>query len=156
MMKLLKSTFLILTTFLSNVTVIVSSTFEFSTNEINGNSRSSHHHDRLRKRRRTAEAAEAAETVWSSHEQQSNNISLDESIIYGKLDNGLQYYIMPNTVPPNQMELKLHINVGANFETDNIRGLAHFLEHMMFQTTKHWPQSGTLIPTMQRLGMGFG
>ncbi|CAB9520780.1 Stromal processing peptidase, chloroplastic [Seminavis robusta] len=84
-----------------------------------------------------------------------SDIPLDPIISYGELENGLQYYIVPNDDPPGKLEFRLHIDAGANFETDPFDGGAHFLEHMMFQTTRTHPD-GDLIPAFQRLGLGFG
>jgi zinc protease len=100
----------------------------------------------------STEEVESKQGPWSF---ELSDIPLDPTITYGELENGIRYYVLPNSEPPGQMELRLHIDAGANFETDEEDGMAHYLEHMMFQTTKSHPD-GDLIPTLQRLGIGFG
>ena len=101
------------------------------------------------------ESSETVESKQGPWPFELSDIPLDPLITYGELGNGLRYYIMPNSEPPGQMDLRLHIDAGANFEKDEEDGLAHFLEHMMFQTTKSHP-NGDLIEALQRLGIGFG
>ena len=87
------------------------------------------------------------------HEQ--SDIPLDPSVVTGELKNGMRYMLMSNSEPPGKLEMRLHIDAGANMETEEERGLAHFLEHMMFQATETFPEAD-LIPTFQRLGVQFG
>ncbi|HKD38639.1 MAG TPA: pitrilysin family protein, partial [Pirellulales bacterium] len=85
---------------------------------------------------------------------ESSNIKPDPRIVWGKLDNGLRYVIMP-VKSPGRAALQLYINAGSLMETDNQQGVAHFLEHMAFNGTKHFP-AGQMIEYFQRLGMSFG
>ena len=66
-------------------------------------------------------------------------IPMDPDIRIGKLDNGLTYYIRHSENPKNRGEFYIVHNVGAMQEEDNQNGLAHFLEHMAFNGTKHFP-----------------
>ncbi len=75
---------------------------------------------------------------------------------FGNLDNGLRYVIIPNSEPPKRVSLRLHIDAGSLHEADDQRGVAHFLEHMVFNGSKNFPDSSELIPRMQRLGISFG
>ena len=78
-----------------------------------------------------------------------------ENLISGKLDNGLEYYILKNTKPENRASLNLVVKAGSLLEDDNQQGLAHFLEHMAFNgTTKY--QKNELIQYLQSLGLSFG
>ncbi len=74
---------------------------------------------------------------------------------YGTLPNGLRYIIFPNSEPPKRLSLRLHIASGSLMEADDQQGVAHFLEHMVFNGSKNFKAS-ELIPKMQRLGIGFG
>jgi len=67
---------------------------------------------------------------------------MDPKIRYGKLENGLSYYIRANTEPQQRAEFYIAQNVGAILENDLQNGLAHFLEHMAFNGTKHFPKKG--------------
>ncbi|MDX2414556.1 MAG: insulinase family protein, partial [Bacteroidales bacterium] len=88
---------------------------------------------------------------------QDNNITVpvDEQIRYGKLDNGLTYYIRPNSEPEKRASFYLVQNVGSLLEEDNQNGLAHFLEHMSFNGTSHFPGKG-IISSLEKHGVAFG
>lgn len=60
-------------------------------------------------------------------------------LIIGKLPNGLSYYIRQNSEPKNRAELRLVVNAGSLMEDDDQKGLAHFLEHMLFNGTRRFP-----------------
>ena len=66
-------------------------------------------------------------------------ISKDTNIKKGVLENGLSYYICHTDVNKEKVDYYLVQNVGALLEDDEQNGLAHFLEHMAFKGTKHFP-----------------
>jgi zinc protease len=80
---------------------------------------------------------------------------MDPAVRTGKLANGLTYYIRHNDWPAHRAELRLAVNAGSVLEDENQRGLAHFLEHMMFNGTTQFPRH-KLIDYLQSIGMGFG
>ena len=82
-------------------------------------------------------------------------IALDPSIRKAKLDNGLTYYIRHNTEPANRATLMLVVNAGSLQEDDDQLGLAHFVEHMMFNGTERFPKQ-ELIDYFEGVGMSFG
>src|SRR5690554_2924704 len=79
----------------------------------------------------------------------------DPNVRVGKLDNGLTYYIRHNERPEKKVDLRLVINAGSILETDKQVGLAHFLEHMVFNGTKTFPKND-LIDYLQSIGVKFG
>ncbi len=79
----------------------------------------------------------------------------DEKLITGQLDNGLRYMIYPHAHPKDQVNLWLQIHTGSLQEEDNERGVAHFVEHMMFNGTKTWP-GNKVIETFESMGLRFG
>jgi zinc protease len=79
----------------------------------------------------------------------------DPAVKVGKLDNGLTYYIRHNELPAKRVELYLATNVGAIQETPDQDGLAHFLEHMCFNGTEHFPGKG-ILNWLQSIGAEFG
>ena len=79
----------------------------------------------------------------------------DPAVKTGTLKNGFRYYIMKNSEPKNRMELRLVVNAGSILETDQQRGLAHFMEHMNFNGTKEFPKN-QLVDFLQKSGMKFG
>ena len=83
------------------------------------------------------------------------NIPLDPKIITGKLQNGLTYFIRENKKPENRAELQMVVRTGSVQEDDDQQGLAHFIEHMCFNGTKHYPKND-LIKFLESLGMRFG
>jgi len=82
-------------------------------------------------------------------------IALDPSIRKAQLDNGLTYYIRHNTEPANRATLMLVINAGSVQEDEDQLGLAHFVEHMMFNGTERFPKQA-LIDYFETVGMSFG
>ena len=82
-------------------------------------------------------------------------IPVDPNVKVGKLANGLTYYIRKNTQPSKKVELRLAVNAGAVLEDEDQRGLAHFMEHMNFNGSKHFPKN-ELVNYLQKVGVKFG
>ena len=82
-------------------------------------------------------------------------LPIDPKVRYGKLDNGLTYYIRANQQPKERAEFYIAQNVGAILENDDQNGLAHFLEHMAFNGTKNFPDKG-IINYFEKIGVKFG
>jgi zinc protease len=82
-------------------------------------------------------------------------VPVDPRITVGTLSNGLRYYIRANKQPQGRAELRLVVNAGSILEDDDQRGLAHFVEHMCFNGTKHFPKQD-LIAFLQSTGMRVG
>lgn len=80
---------------------------------------------------------------------------LDPAVRIGKLANGMTYYIRHNEEPKERASFYMIQNVGALLENDDQNGLAHFLEHMAFNGTKHFPGKG-IINTLEKHGVQFG
>jgi zinc protease len=80
---------------------------------------------------------------------------LDPDIRIGKLKNGLSYFIRKNKEPEKRASFYIIQNVGAILENDNQNGLAHFLEHMAFNGTTHFPGKG-IINGLEKHGVAFG
>ncbi len=91
-------------------------------------------------------------TFWP-HEK--SDLKPDPAMFFGRLDNGLRYVIMENKEPRDRVGLYLNIQAGSLKETEDQRGLAHFLEHMLFNGTTNFPP-GTLVEYFQSIGMSFG
>lgn len=80
---------------------------------------------------------------------------IDPAARIGKLPNGMTYYIRHNEEPRERASFYIIQNVGAILENDDQNGLAHFLEHMAFNGTKHFPGKG-IINALQKHGVAFG
>jgi zinc protease len=88
-------------------------------------------------------------------QQKPDAIAMDKNVKVGKLANGLTYYIRRNVKPEGKVELKLAVNAGSVLEKDNQQGVAHFLEHMAFNGTSHFPKN-ELTNYLQKAGVRFG
>lgn len=89
------------------------------------------------------------------HYAQGQLVPEDPELRTGKLSNGLTYFIRHNSNPKGQADFHLVVKVGSVQEEENQRGLAHFLEHMAFNGTKHFPER-TLIGQLEKKGIKFG
>ncbi len=85
----------------------------------------------------------------------AQTIPLDTAIHTGKLPNGLTYYIRHNEEPKKRAVLYIVNKVGSILEDDDQQGLAHFMEHMNFNGTKHYPKNA-LEDYLQKAGVRFG
>ena len=86
---------------------------------------------------------------------QEKSIPLDPAVRTGKLPNGFTYYIRHNEEPKNRVVFYLANKVGSILETEDQRGLAHFIEHMSFNGTTHFPKN-QLVDYLQKSGVRFG
>lgn len=91
-------------------------------------------------------------TSWP---QEKSDLQPDPSVVYGRLDNGFRYILKQNKEPKNRVAMSLNIQAGSMHEDDDQRGIAHFLEHMLFNGTTHFPP-GELVDYFQSIGMNFG
>lgn len=79
----------------------------------------------------------------------------DTAIHTGHLANGLTYYIRYNAEPKKKVVMYLVNKAGSILEDDDQQGLAHFMEHMNFNGTRHYPKN-KLEDFLQRAGVRFG
>lgn len=86
---------------------------------------------------------------------ENTDLPLHPSLVTGTLENGIRYVILPHSTPKNRISLHLNVQAGSFHETDSQQGLAHFVEHMAFNGSTHFPP-GTLIRYFQEIGMSFG
>lgn len=91
-------------------------------------------------------------SIWPSA---VSDLKIDPDLRQGTLANGFRYVLKQNREPKNRVAVFLYIQAGSLNETDSQRGLAHFLEHMMFKGTDNYP-AGSLVEYFQSIGMGFG
>ncbi len=86
---------------------------------------------------------------------EKSDLAPDPSHVYGRLENGFRYVLMENHEPKNRVSMHLDVQAGSLNETEEQRGLAHYLEHMLFNGSEHFPP-GELVKYFQRIGMSFG
>lgn len=86
-----------------------------------------------------------------------SKLPIDPKVRYGKLTNGITYYIRHNELPKERADFFIVQNVGSMQEEDNQRGLAHFLEHMAFNGSKNFPKNTRSIDDFtESIGMRIG
>ncbi len=79
----------------------------------------------------------------------------DDNVATGKLSNGLTYYVRSNQRNVKNVYMQLIVKAGSVLEDDDQQGLAHFMEHMNFEGTKHFPKN-KLQNYLQSRGVNFG
>ncbi|HZY35948.1 MAG TPA: insulinase family protein [Mucilaginibacter sp.] len=82
-------------------------------------------------------------------------LPLDPSVRTGKLANGFTYYIRHNEEPKHRVLMYMVNKAGSVLEDEDQRGLAHFMEHMSFNGTTHFPHN-ELVDYLQKAGVRFG
>ena len=75
--------------------------------------------------------------------------------VEGFLPNGLHYLVLPNSEPVHNVELRLVMRVGSVQENESQKGAAHFLEHMAFAGTRHFP-GRSMVEFLEAQGMKYG
>ena len=85
----------------------------------------------------------------------NKGIQTDPAIVYGVLSNGFQYILMENSTPENRVNIHLNVFAGSMNETNEQQGVAHYLEHLVFNGSEHF-KPGELIEYFQSIGMDFG
>jgi zinc protease len=83
------------------------------------------------------------------------DVKADPSIRFGRLPNGLKYAIKRNSKPQGAASIRLHFAFGSLAESEQERGLAHFIEHMAFNGTTNVPEN-EMIKILERHGLAFG
>jgi zinc protease len=78
----------------------------------------------------------------------------DPEVIVGHLHNGLTYAVK-QVRSSDGASMVLYMKAGSFDEDAGERGLAHFIEHMAFRGTAHFP-AGTLSPQLAQQGIAVG
>src|SRR5262249_24061913 len=73
----------------------------------------------------------------------TDQMPFESAIIRAKLPNGLRYYVRANPKPERRAELRLVVKAGSILEEDDQQELAHVVEHMAFNGTRHFPKQET-------------
>jgi zinc protease len=85
----------------------------------------------------------------------NDNLPIRTDIQRGVLDNGMQYIVLPNDKPAQQVSLQLVVKAGSLHEQEDQKGIAHLVEHMAFNGTEQYP-GNSIIEHQESLGMVFG
>lgn len=85
----------------------------------------------------------------------NDNLPIRTDIQRGVLDNGMQYILLPNDKPAQQVSLQLLVKAGSLHEQEDQKGIAHLVEHMAFIGREQYP-GNSIIEHQESLGMVFG
>lgn len=94
-------------------------------------------------------------TTTTENPELGRPLPSDPEVVHGVLDNGLTYYVRENDSPGGRAELRLLVDAGSVQEDADQAGMAHFLEHMMFNGTERFPRN-ELIAVLESFGPRFG
>ncbi len=86
---------------------------------------------------------------------ESSDLHPDSALVFKTLSNGFRYVLMENHHPKNRVSMHLFVETGSLDESENQQGVAHFLEHMLFDGSTHFKPS-ELVKFFQNIGMEFG
>lgn len=87
--------------------------------------------------------------------QNGSDLKPDSAIVFGALENGMRYEVQKNAYPAGRVSMRFRVDVGSRVEGSNERGIAHFLEHMAFRGSTHFPDD-TVMKRMAALGLRTG
>jgi zinc protease len=87
--------------------------------------------------------------------QDHSDIAPDPGTRFGRLDNGLRFVIKENHTPRDRVSMHLLVQAGSLYEKPDEQGIAHFIEHMLFNGSAHF-DPGEMVKFFQRIGMQFG
>ncbi len=94
-------------------------------------------------------------TLQETWPHQKSDLRPDPTAIFGRLPNGVRYILKENQTPSDRVSMHLFIQAGSLLESEQEQGAAHFLEHMLFNGSTHFPP-GEMVKFFQRIGMQFG
>lgn len=84
-----------------------------------------------------------------------SDLAPDPDTVFGRLPNGVRYVLKENHTPTDRVSMHLYIQAGSLLEAEDQQGIAHFLEHMLFNGSTHFAP-GEMVKYFQRIGMQFG
>ncbi|MDO8539692.1 MAG: insulinase family protein [Opitutaceae bacterium] len=79
----------------------------------------------------------------------------DERVLWGRLDNGFRYALLPHQGVPGRVTLQLIVLAGSLDERPDELGIAHYIEHLAFGGSKNF-KAEDMIALFQRLGVEYG
>lgn len=98
------------------------------------------------------EQADTEDPVWAFED---SDVPVDPGYVFGQLDNGMRYILRKNATPEGTAMVRMRIDSGSLDETEDERGLSHYLEHMAFNGSTNVPE-GEMVKLLEREGLAFG
>jgi len=96
-----------------------------------------------------------ADPVSGQWAHQKSSLKPDRRVTWGGFDNGFRYAVAPHGDVPGRVSIQFLVLAGSLDEKEDERGIAHFIEHMAFNGTRHFKAS-EMSSFFQELGMDFG
>ena len=85
----------------------------------------------------------------------SQDMPVDPEVLVGRCRTACASTCGPTAKPAQQAELRLVVKAGSVLEDDDQRGLAHFVEHMQFEGSRHFPEQ-SINDFLGSLGLSIG
>lgn len=111
--------------------------------------------ERIQKIIRNSAAGMLAALFPALLQAQPEPLPLPQGTCEGVLPNGLHYILRQNDIPVSRIEFRLVLRTGSVQELDRETGCAHFLEHVAFGGSRHFPGK-SLQSYLETLGMKYG
>ncbi len=92
---------------------------------------------------------------WLTSAIFAQDLPLPQGAIKEQLPNGLTYIVLPNDQPKNKLEIRLVLRVGSYQEAAGEEGVAHFIEHLAFNGSAHYPEREA-VSYWEGLGAKYG
>ncbi|KAG2437818.1 hypothetical protein HXX76_005438 [Chlamydomonas incerta] len=83
-----------------------------------------------------AALAESPTDMTSVQSLLREKIKGEPELVVGWLENGMQYVLLPNKLPPKRFEAHLEVHAGSVDERTDEQGVAHLVEHVTFLGSK--------------------
>lgn len=103
----------------------------------------------------TETSGSATDPLLATYPELNDEMPFDPNVRKGTLANGLTWYIEPKSEPQERVQLWIAVRVGSVHEDDDQQGLAHYVEHMAFNGSEHFPKN-ELIEYLESIGTKFG
>jgi zinc protease len=84
-----------------------------------------------------------------------SRVPTDTSVRTGVLPNGLRYALKHADLPKGSLSIRLGVDAGSFDDPDGDLGVAHFVEHMAFRSTRHYPDN-SVDGAFAKSGVAFG
>ncbi len=82
-------------------------------------------------------------------------IAPDERVVWGRLENGVRYALLPHRGVPGRVTLQFVVLAGSLDERPDELGMAHYLEHLAFGGSRTF-NAEEMVALFQRLGVEYG
>ncbi len=79
---------------------------------------------------------------------------MKHTLHHSTLSNGIPLFLIPRLDVPSAT-IMVSVNVGSRYESDDIAGASHFIEHLMFKGTKRRPTSIDISRELDRFGAEY-